>query len=78
LGEPLKFDLTNPEMLLPGKENEAVSMKGKVVDKARFEAMKKKYYQLRRRDPATGLPTASRLKELGLAHIAADLKPKNR
>jgi aldehyde:ferredoxin oxidoreductase len=65
-------------MLLPGKENEAVSMKGKVVDKARFEAMKKEYYQLRRWDPATGLPTESSLNELGLADTAADLKPKNR
>jgi aldehyde:ferredoxin oxidoreductase len=75
---PLKFDLTNPDLLLPGKGNEAVSMKGQVVDRAQFEAMKKEYYQLRRWDAATGLPTESRLNELGLGDIAADLKPKNR
>ena len=48
---PLKFDLTNPDLLLPGKGNEAVSMKGRVVDKAQFEAMKKEYYELRKLGP---------------------------
>jgi aldehyde:ferredoxin oxidoreductase len=71
---PLKFDLTNPDLLLPGKGNEAVSMKGRVVDKAQFEAMKKEYYQLRKWDSATGLPTESRLEELGLGDIVSDLK----
>jgi aldehyde:ferredoxin oxidoreductase len=74
---PLKFDLTNPEMLLPGKGNEAVSMKGRVVNKAQFEAMKKEYYQIRKWDAATGLPTASRLEELGLGHVADELEQKN-
>jgi len=73
---PLKFDLTNPDLLLPGKGNEAVSMKGRVVDKTQFEAMKREYYQLRRWDPGTGLPTESRLKELGLGDIAAELKQR--
>ena len=71
---PLKFDLTNPELLLPGKGNEAVSMKGRLVDKAQFEAMKKEYYALRRWDTESGLPTESRLKELGLGDVAADPK----
>jgi aldehyde:ferredoxin oxidoreductase len=71
---PLKFDLTNPDLLLPGKGNEAVSMKGRVVDKVQFEAMKREYYRLRHWDPDTGLPTEARLKELGLADVAADLK----
>jgi aldehyde:ferredoxin oxidoreductase len=73
---PLKFDLTNPEMLLPGKGNEAISMKGRVVDRAQFEAMKKEYYQLRHWDPVTGLQTESRLKELGLGDIAAELQQR--
>ena len=51
-------------------------MKGRVVDKAQFEAMKKEYYQLRLWDPDTGLPTESRLNELGLADTAAELKQK--
>jgi aldehyde:ferredoxin oxidoreductase len=52
-------------------------MKGRVVDRSQFEAMKKDYYQLRHWDAGTGLPTEARLKELGLADIAADLKQKN-
>ena len=51
-------------------------MKGRVVDKAQFEAMKKEYYELRKWDPATGLPTEFRLKELGLGDISAELKQK--
>jgi aldehyde:ferredoxin oxidoreductase len=74
---PLKFDLTNPELLLPGKANEAVSMKGRVVDKAQFEATKREYYELRKWDPATGLPSEARLKELGLGDIGAELKKTN-
>jgi len=62
---------------LPGKGNEAVSMKGRVVGKAQFEAMKKEYYELRHWDPATGLPTESRLKELGITDITSELKQKN-
>ena len=71
---PLKFDLTNPDLLLPGKGDEAVSMKGKVVDRSEFEAMKREYYALRRWEPATGRPTASTLRTLGLADVAADLR----
>jgi aldehyde:ferredoxin oxidoreductase len=74
---PLRFDLTNPEMLLPGKGNEAVSMKGRVVDKVQFEAMKREYYQLRKWGAVTGLPTESRLKELGIEDVAAELKQRN-
>ena len=51
-------------------------MKGRVVDKAQFEVMKKECYQLRRWDAATGLPTVSSLEGLGLADIAAELKQK--
>ena len=52
-------------------------MKGRVVDKAQFEAMKKEFYQIRKWDAATGLPTAARLGELGLDDVAAELKQRN-
>ena len=72
----LTGDLTNPDLVLPGKGNEAVSMKGRVVDKAQFEAMKREYYGLRKWDPATGLPSEARLKEIGLGDVAEQLKKK--
>lgn len=71
---PLKFDLTNPDLLLPGRGNEAVSMKGRMVDRSQFEAMKREYYALRGWEPDTGQPTASTLRALGLADVAADLR----
>jgi aldehyde:ferredoxin oxidoreductase len=73
---PLKFDFTNPDLLLPGKGNEAVSMKGRVVDRTAFEAMKEEYYRLRRWDPDTGRPTDSTLQHLGLEDVAADLRTR--
>jgi aldehyde:ferredoxin oxidoreductase len=73
---PLKFDLTNPDLLLPGSGDESVSMKGRLVDRAQFDAMKKEYYGLRKWDIETGRPTEARLRELGLGDIAEDLKQR--
>jgi len=71
---PLKADLPNPELLVPGKGNEAVCRRGALVDREDFEGIRQEYYQMRHWDPATGLQTKSRLAELGLADIALDLE----
>lgn len=60
-------------MILPGKDGEVVSLKGRVVNRNAFEKMKDEYYQLRGWDIATGLQTTATLKNLGLADIAQDL-----
>lgn len=70
---PLKEDFYNSQALAPGKDGAIISMKGAVVDREKFEQMKSEYYQLRGWDVATGLPTKTRLGELGLVDVAKDL-----
>ncbi len=60
------FGMHNPELYLPAKGDEVISRKGKAVDKAGFERMKKEYYELRGWDAETGIPTPETLQKLGL------------
>jgi len=53
-------------------------VKGAVLESAKFEEMKTKYYELRRWDVKTGIPTEETLKELGLDDVAARLKKLGR
>jgi len=71
---PLKTDMTNPEMLVPGKGDERVCRKGEVVDREDFERTKREYYQIRKWDTATGFQTRAKLEELGLEDVASDLE----
>ena len=75
--EPLEMVFFNPDCIVPGKNGEIVSRKGAKVDRKDFENLKSEYYTLRGWDVPSGLPTEKKLKELGLADIAADLKSRN-
>jgi len=74
---PLK-DRINPEdpCLVPGKDGEAISRKGAVMDRDAFEKVKDEYYQARGWDVATGLQTKSKLVQLGLQDIVPDLEKR--
>ena len=72
--EPLKRGVMDPDCLVPGKNGEAVSRKGAVVDRQEFERMKDEYYQIRGWDVATGLQTRPTLEGLGLKDVADDLE----
>jgi len=74
--EPLTLDFLNPECLVPGKDGEAISRKGAVVDRDGFEKMKDEYYELRGWDVATGLQTRQQLESLGLPEVALDLEKR--
>jgi aldehyde:ferredoxin oxidoreductase len=43
------------------------------IDKAKFEALKDRYYELRGWDVNTGWPTRAKLEELGLKDVADEL-----
>jgi len=43
------------------------------IDKAKFEALKDRYYELRGWDVTTGWPTRAKLEELGLKNVADEL-----
>jgi len=70
---PLDYDISNIDCLVPGKDGEVLSRKGKVVDKDQFERMKDEYYEIRQWDVATGLQTGETLNNLGLTEVAEDL-----
>lgn len=51
----------------------AVGLVNGPIDKAKFEALKDRYYDLRGWDVSTGRPTRSKLEDLGLKDIANEL-----
>ena len=71
---PLKFDVLNPQMQVPGPDGNPVSRKGMTLDRDEFERMKGEYYQLRGWDVTTGRQTRRRLEELDLADVAAEME----
>jgi aldehyde:ferredoxin oxidoreductase len=73
--EPIKKDETfmSPDCIMPGKNGEAISKLGAVVDRDKFEDMKNEYYELRGWDVETGLPTKTKFEELQLDDVADDL-----
>jgi aldehyde:ferredoxin oxidoreductase len=74
--QPLELEAYDPECLVPGKDGEIMSRKGEVLDRDGFEKMKDDFYALRGWDVATGLQTKTKLAELGLRDVAADLELK--
>jgi aldehyde:ferredoxin oxidoreductase len=75
--EPLVFDSLNPQLIVPGPTEEPVSVKGTVLDRDEFEAMRREFYELRGWDAQTGLPGLEVLNRLGLSDVADELQKKN-
>ncbi|MBI2865085.1 MAG: hypothetical protein HYX94_11045 [Chloroflexi bacterium] len=70
---PLKNPFKNPGAWASGKDGETFQKMGWVVDREKFEDLKTEFYGYRGWDPVTGLQTRSKLRELGLDDVAADL-----
>jgi aldehyde:ferredoxin oxidoreductase len=51
---------------------------GAVVERDKFERILEEYYEDRKFDPKTGLPTRGGLEKLGLKHIADDLEKRGK
>ncbi len=73
---PLKMDMTNPDMILPGSGDEVVSLKGKVVDRGEFAGARRAYYRMRHWNEDSGLQTVACLRDLGLDSVASDLQQR--
>ena len=71
--EPLDFVFFNPDLLVPGKNGQPVSVRGNKVNRQSFENLKDEYYSLRGWDVTTGIPTREKLEELGLADLVNEL-----
>jgi aldehyde:ferredoxin oxidoreductase len=72
--EPIQYLRFDRECKVPDEKGEVGSRKGKVIDREEFEKMKSEYYKLRGWDADSGLQTKSKLKELELEDVAADLE----
>ena len=70
---PLETDIRNPECIVPGKDGQAITKKGTVLDREKFERLKDEYYELRGWDIASGRQTKAKLEELELGDIAEGL-----
>jgi aldehyde:ferredoxin oxidoreductase len=75
--EPLQDVFFNPDCLVPGRDGEIVSRKGTVIKIADFEKLKSEYYELRGWEVESGLPTETKLRDLELGDVAADLKARD-
>lgn len=73
---PMRNDPTNPQGIAPGKNGEIITRKDAVLDRDKFEEMKKEFYGLRGWDTATGLQTKVRLEALDLKDVATGLEQR--
>ena len=60
--------------MVPGKDGEAFSREGMVVDRHEFEKMRDEFYKIRDWDVTTGLQTDKQLKALDLSDVAGIMK----
>ena len=67
--EPLAYDFLNPQMIVPGPDEEPVSVQGTVLDRDEFEKMRREYYELREWNPDTGLQTVELMDRLGMPEV---------
>ena len=73
---PLSSSWENADCLVPGPNGKVISLKGSVVNRDKFEALKEEYYQLRGWDVGTGLQKVGKLEELELHEVAQELSEK--
>ncbi|MDP2919733.1 MAG: aldehyde ferredoxin oxidoreductase N-terminal domain-containing protein [Dehalococcoidia bacterium] len=73
---PLRDDPMNPQGIAPGRDGEIIGKKGAVLDRTKFEEMKKEFYHLRGWDKESGLQTKEKLDELDLKDVAAGLRER--
>ncbi len=74
--EPIEFEYANVDLLVPGKNGEIISRKGKVLNREKFEKMKDEFYELRGWDIKTGFQTKAKLRKLELHDIIEDLEKR--
>ncbi|MCF8113166.1 MAG: hypothetical protein K9K21_04845 [Desulfotignum sp.] len=66
---PVETVFMNPQVLVPGPGDQVLTRRGMTLDKAVFESMRRRFYQLRQWDPDTGKQRAETLDRLGLGDM---------
>jgi len=71
--EPLFQNIHGAKMKMPGPGAQPVDATGNVLDRHKFTAMLREYYELRGWDRETGLPTEETLRKLGMEDLIGAL-----
>jgi aldehyde:ferredoxin oxidoreductase len=71
--EPMGANVHGMKILRPGPDGKPVDATGNILDRDKFTAMLKEYYNIRGWDEKTGLPTEKTLAALGLEDMATTL-----
>lgn len=64
---PVQSVFMNPDVLVPGPDDQVLSRKGKTLDPKDFAIMRKEFYDLRGWDPDTGVQLPVTIDRLGLS-----------
>ncbi len=70
---PAVRDIVNPKILVPGPDENPISLKGNVLDREKFIQMRDEFYDLRGWDRETGLQKRETLERLELSDVAEEL-----
>jgi aldehyde:ferredoxin oxidoreductase len=71
--KPVSHVATNPQLIVPGSDENPVSIKGNTLDRNRYESLRREYYLIRKWDPDSGRQKKSTLDRLGLSDVAAEM-----
>jgi aldehyde:ferredoxin oxidoreductase len=71
--DPVEAVFMNPDVIVPGPGEEVISRKGRTLNRAEFETMRKEFYDLRGWDAESGLQKAETLERLGLSDLVQNL-----
>jgi aldehyde:ferredoxin oxidoreductase len=71
--DPVETVFMNPEVIVPGPEEQVISRKGQTLDREVFEEMRAEFYELRGWDAESGMQKAENLERLGLSDLLQDL-----
>ncbi|MFO8010724.1 MAG: aldehyde ferredoxin oxidoreductase N-terminal domain-containing protein [Dehalococcoidia bacterium] len=73
---PLESEHLNRRLIVPDSTGQAITMKGNILSREDYEALRTEYYRLRGWDEASGLQTRHRLEELDLNDVNAHLNER--
>ncbi|MCP4753280.1 MAG: hypothetical protein GY866_20510 [Proteobacteria bacterium] len=76
--DPVETVFMNPGVMVPGPGQEAICLKGNILDKKAYHEMRDEFYRLRGWDTETGFQKTETLDRLDLSDVAEALKKMGR
>jgi aldehyde:ferredoxin oxidoreductase len=70
---PVETVFMNPEVIVPGPQDEVISRKGRILGRDEYEKMRREFYEFRGWNQESGLQKTETLERLQLKDVAEDL-----